>query len=257
MEKKIDGGATIWARKTIESDIFYWKPDVWFKIWFYIVNKVNHKDTKLFKRGSNFFNYSKEIAYINGSTIDQWKKCVHWLKTSSMISTKKSTRGVIIEVLNYAFYQDLNNYKAPQEAPRTALSKHYGSTTINKNDNNEKESEVDKSTSSSDLSDVREVPMGGEFNDIPIPEKKPKDKTAMRIQFKFKELCKKNLNQEPAMGIKDYKIAQFALKHLTEDNIYDLFDEWFGLGKPDIEAIQMTRALSGNQINSYKVRNNK
>jgi hypothetical protein len=118
-----------------------------------------------------------------------------------------------------------------------------------------KEDEVDKSTSP--LSEVREVKMGGEFNDVPVIEKKPKDKTAVRIQFKFRELCKKNLNQEPALTVKDYKIAQFALKHLTEDKIYDLFDEWFGLGKPDEELIQMTRALSGNQINSYKVRNNK
>jgi len=120
-----------------------------------------------------------------------------------------------------------------------------------------KESEVDKSTSP--LTAVREVKMGGEFGDIEIKDsqKKPKDKTVVRIQFKFRDLCKKNLNQEPALTIKDYKIAQFALKHLTEEKIYDLFDEWFGLGKPDEETIQMTRALSGNQINGYKVRNNK
>ena len=47
----IEGGATIWARKTIYSDIFTDKPDKWFKIWFYIINKVHWKDSKKYKRG--------------------------------------------------------------------------------------------------------------------------------------------------------------------------------------------------------------
>ena len=54
---KIDGGATLWARQTIDSKIFFDKPHVWFKIWFYLVNKVNHKDNKQFARGSCFMKY--------------------------------------------------------------------------------------------------------------------------------------------------------------------------------------------------------
>ena len=54
---KINGGATLWARQTIDSDIFYNKPDKWFKIWFYLINEVNHKDNKLFPRGSCFMKY--------------------------------------------------------------------------------------------------------------------------------------------------------------------------------------------------------
>jgi len=34
MAKKIPGGLTIWAEQTLESRIFYKKPDAWFKIWF-------------------------------------------------------------------------------------------------------------------------------------------------------------------------------------------------------------------------------
>ena len=33
---KVNGGATLWARQTIESEIFFWKPAGWFKIWFFI-----------------------------------------------------------------------------------------------------------------------------------------------------------------------------------------------------------------------------
>ena len=51
---KIDGGATLWARQTLESDIFYNKPHVWFKIWFYLINEANHKENKQFNRGSCF-----------------------------------------------------------------------------------------------------------------------------------------------------------------------------------------------------------
>jgi len=50
-EVQIPGGATLWARQTVDSEIFYDKPDKWFKIWFYLVNKVNWKDDKKHERG--------------------------------------------------------------------------------------------------------------------------------------------------------------------------------------------------------------
>jgi hypothetical protein len=43
---------------------------------------------------------------------------------------------------------------------------------------------------------------------------------------------------------------------LSEVQIIDLFDEWFGLGKSDEETISITRALSARQIEQYKIRNN-
>lgn len=47
--KKINGGAVLWARQTIESEIFKNKPDKWFKIWFYIIARANHKIIKSLK----------------------------------------------------------------------------------------------------------------------------------------------------------------------------------------------------------------
>ena len=74
---KIDGGATLWARQTIESDIFYNKPHAWFKIWFYLVNKANHKDNKQFNRGSCFMKYEwiMEKTKANKNEIDH---CIRW-----------------------------------------------------------------------------------------------------------------------------------------------------------------------------------
>jgi len=43
---------------------------------------------------------------------------------------------------------------------------------------------------------------------------------------------------------------------LTEDQIKDLIEEWFGLyNKPDEMFVELTAALSTKNINGYKVRN--
>jgi len=135
----VQGGATIWARQTIESDIFFWKPDKWFKIWFYIVNRVNFEDTKLFKRGSAYIEY-KEIELKTHASYSQIQKFIKWAKGAKCIATHKSTRGNIITVLNYDRYQNFNTYKsqARSQALGVAEAKQKPSTShaIVKNDNN-------------------------------------------------------------------------------------------------------------------------
>lgn len=105
------------------------------------------------------------------------------------------------------------------------------------------------------------VPTDGEGNELPGKKKAGGvglNKLALRIRRKFGDLCEKHLGTRPVDDVKSYQIILFALKKgkLTEDQIYDLFDEWFKLGKPDEESIAITRALSGRQIEGYKVRNN-
>lgn len=126
-EEQIPGGATLWARQTIESEIFYNKPDKWFKVWFYLVNRVSYKDTKKYKRGETFLQY-EWVSDITGATIDQIKKCVKWLKGKGMISTRRSTRGVWVEITNYSHFQTLDNYYFDIKAPEEALGKHQRST---------------------------------------------------------------------------------------------------------------------------------
>lgn len=130
-------GATIWLRQTIESDIFYWKPDKWFKIWFFIVNKVNHADTRLFERGSNFTTY-KEISLYTKATKHQIDQFMRWAKEQSMLTTRKTTRGMVVTVLNYAKYQDY--IKTKNDTPHETKTKHKRNTndTINNNYNNYK-----------------------------------------------------------------------------------------------------------------------
>ena len=102
---KIKNGALIWARQTIKSDIFYQKPAVWFKIWFYLVSKVNYVDNKLFKRGTNFFTY-EQIQLATKAKRSQVDGFIRWAKKESMLTTEKTTRGMIVTVLNYCKFQE-------------------------------------------------------------------------------------------------------------------------------------------------------
>ena len=126
-----------------ESKIFSDKPDRWFKIWFYIVNKVNHKDTKSFKRGSCFTKYEwiSESTKASKNEIDH---CIRFLKSATMIATQKATRGMYITVLNYDKYQNLDNYKSDTKSDTLgdlkAKQKRNRSDTINKNGKNERSS---------------------------------------------------------------------------------------------------------------------
>jgi hypothetical protein len=130
-------GATIWARKTIDSEIFYAKPDKWFKIWFFLVSRVNHQKYRQWNKGECFTTYA-EIMEVTGATKDQVSKCLIWLKSDSMLATQKATRGIHIRVLNYAKYQDLNYYKSNAESKTEAKQKQNRSSTRNKYDNNDK-----------------------------------------------------------------------------------------------------------------------
>ena len=110
-----NSGSTIWARQTTESEIFCQKPAEWFKIWFYIINKVNWKDIKQFKRGEQFFTF-KEIAYCTKTTKNQVEKFTKWARGASMITTRKTTRGIIIFVVNYNKFQDSIKIKSVTES---------------------------------------------------------------------------------------------------------------------------------------------
>jgi len=140
---EINGGAFLIARQIFESEIWLNKPSSWKIIWIYIFGKVNHSNNKTYKKGEGFFNFSQELKMIGiDITYDNIRHCLQFLKISKMISTTKSTRGMIIKVNNYNKYQTLLNYKSTIKStnPSTtkAQPKHNESTTINKNGNNER-----------------------------------------------------------------------------------------------------------------------
>lgn len=128
-------GAIVLARKIIDSDIFLNKPDKWFKIWTFILLSANYKDIKNFKRGEVFTTYSEICSYTK-ATRNEVDHCIRWLKQATQITTRKATRGLYINVVNYNVYQKLNNYKSDTESDNKsdlkAIEERYKSDTINK-----------------------------------------------------------------------------------------------------------------------------
>ena len=106
----IPDGCILLARKLQYSDIWK-KPADWLKIWIYILQEVNHSDGKQFPRGSNFFNV-KDVARECGVSHHSIYKFLKWAKSATLVATRKTTRGVVVSVVNYAKYQTLDNYKS-------------------------------------------------------------------------------------------------------------------------------------------------
>ncbi len=143
---KINGGATLWARQTINSDIFFNKPDKWFKIWFYLINEANHSDDRQFKRGSCFLKY-EWIMEKTKATKNEVDHCIRWLKSATMIATAKATGGFTVKILNYNVFQSLESYKSDSKSDRSgetkAKQKRNKSDSKYKNDNNVKNEKKD------------------------------------------------------------------------------------------------------------------
>ena len=218
---KIDGGATLWARQTIDSDIFYNKPHVWFKIWFYLVQQTNHKDNKQFARGSCFLKYEwiMEKTKANKNEIDH---CVRWLKSATMIATRKATRGFIVNVLNYNTFQSLENYKSDSKSDSKsetkAKQKRNKSDTINKNDNNDKNLEKDIKETKPSLS---------------INPKKETDP----LEFSFTDKC--------WYGLDDWRIKMFSGKYPNLNINYLLQDIYKGKFLSDTLRYKKEIAIAG------------
>lgn len=144
----------MWDRRTISSEVFKEKPAQWFKIWFFIVNKVNHKDKGKFKRGEAFTTYAEIMAETN-ATRDQVDKFIRWGKKDRMLTTRKTTRGMYVKVLNYNVYQTPNNYKSDTPSEVKATQKRHRSDTIHKNGKNDKN--VKKYSVASDAGEIAEI----------------------------------------------------------------------------------------------------
>lgn len=142
---EIDGGYYIKARKIQESEIAFAPPHVR-EIWDWLIKEANHKDNGKFKRGQTmrslkdvqdglkwFIGYRK-MTYSKSNC----EMAMNWLRKRGMIETAKTTRGMIITIVNYDIYQNPKNYESNNEKCTKATINEQPSDTINKNDKNEK-----------------------------------------------------------------------------------------------------------------------
>jgi hypothetical protein len=120
---KIEGGYILSARKTLESAIMN-KPPLYSKLWTWMQLQANHEEVyKGLKRGQFFTTIddmveamSWHVGYRKKSpSKKQIRRAYEWFKRGTMIVTTKSTRGMLITILNYDYYQNPENYEGHDE----------------------------------------------------------------------------------------------------------------------------------------------
>lgn len=137
---------TKWAfqtsRSLFESEIWLTKPAWRSKVWIYLYWKVNHKDSNQFSRWQWRFSYEK--IYEECNLRAEWVKkdalanFFRVLKKWWNLTTQQTTRWLIVTIVRYNDYQDLNNYWNNATNKVETNPKQTQNKTINKNDKNVK-----------------------------------------------------------------------------------------------------------------------
>lgn len=145
---KIVGGYYIKARKIQDSEIATAPPHIR-EIWDWLLKEANHSEKNHYglsiQRGQLIRTYEDiqdGLHWMVGFRKEKYSKwqceiAMKWLRNHDMITTMKTTRGMIITICNYDLYQDPKNYESHTKADTKATMKPQGTDTINKNDKNE------------------------------------------------------------------------------------------------------------------------
>lgn len=164
------------SRKLIESEIWD-KPPLYLKVWMYLLMRAQFKPYKNLERGELVVSIpelieacSYKVGYrTEKPTKSQIFNILEWLRNSdeashegyandTMIETTKTTRGMVVKVLNYNVYQDSKNYEhnAEQndEKPTNDTMPKRQADTINKNDKNELRTKESSPTTTDEFSGV-------------------------------------------------------------------------------------------------------
>jgi len=162
-DAKIPRGYYIKARKIEDSQIAHSPPHVR-EIWDLLIRDANHKDRKcgdtIIRRGQILTSYKdirERLHWKIGwrkKTYSKWQceSTMKQLKSATMITTKKTTRGIIISIVNYDYYQNPENYENHKKADMKATIKPQNTDTTNnkgKNCKNGKKGNIKEFTSDS------------------------------------------------------------------------------------------------------------
>lgn len=113
----IPGGYIIIARKLLDSDLMKQSPLV-VKLWFWLLLKANFKDRQQLKRGqlvTTIAEMQESMSHYAGwrkiiPTKDEIRTAYESLIKATRITTQKTTRGMVITIMNYNAYQDISAY---------------------------------------------------------------------------------------------------------------------------------------------------
>ena len=127
-QAQIPKGFILLSRQIMDSEIMYSKP-VWFKWWVYLLLKANHDEKrhrgKTFSRGQLHVR-SQELIDLATYYIGSRTQCTddknsvfrffNYLRRKGMVRTQKTTVGLIVEIVNYDYFQTGSNYESNNEA---------------------------------------------------------------------------------------------------------------------------------------------
>lgn len=172
MKGKIEGGYALQPRKLFKSDIWQNKPPLWRALWSYLWGTANYADGEKLKRGQLFTSLpilqevmSYKVGYrTHTPTRSQLWCALEAYREDDMITTTKTTRGIIVTICNYDFYQNPANYEANGDGDTNATTK----TTTTCNDTKEREERKKTEADSLELfEDISEAA----FISIPLKDK--------------------------------------------------------------------------------------
>lgn len=119
---QIHGGFLLLAHKIILSALMNW-PGHYMKLWIWMLSKASYSDGIHLKRGQLLTSIA-EMQEVGGYMVGFRKRVLtkgevrsayEALTKNTMISTTKTTRGMIITILNYTLYQDFKSYEEHSE----------------------------------------------------------------------------------------------------------------------------------------------
>jgi hypothetical protein len=143
VESRIPGGYYLKARKTQASWIAHAPPHVR-EIWDWLLMNASFEERqageKIIKRGQLLTSYEdirEGLHWMVGwrkERYSKWdcEKAMKALTKATMITTQKTTRGLIVTIQNYDYYQNPKNYESHTEDHRKATRKPQTRHTISK-----------------------------------------------------------------------------------------------------------------------------
>lgn len=169
----IEGGFYLKARKIQESAIMHAPPHVR-EIWDWLLLKAMWKDGDWLERGQVLTSYQEirdglswRIGY-RTERYSKWdcEKAMKWLTKEQMVTTAKTTRGLIITVLHYSLYQNPDNYESHNVSHKRATMKPQTPATIEKKEEESKKGKKEKHIYGSfvELSDDEHQKLTAQFN---------------------------------------------------------------------------------------------
>lgn len=153
-EGQIHGGYILLARKLFDSWLMD-KPPLWMKLWVWMIGQANWKDRNKLKRGqfvTTAETMREAMSYHIGARIcrpseKEIRRAYEGLTKGGMVVRTKSTRGMVITVCNYDYYQTFENYEGQREGQDEKSTKGIGGaydTEVNRSKGSKEEDNRDK-----------------------------------------------------------------------------------------------------------------